>query len=79
MLIERVAYSVREAARSTSYSEELIRKAIREGVLKASRPGGIGDLRILREDLVHWLRGADQPVKPRKQGTRLRSRNAVAG
>lgn len=54
---ERIALSVKEAAAATCYREHAIRRAIREKRLKASRPGGKGDYRILREDLMAWLRG----------------------
>jgi excisionase family DNA binding protein len=54
---DRLALSIREAATLSSYSVEAIRKAIRLNKLRAARPGGDGDYRILREDLLAWLRG----------------------
>jgi excisionase family DNA binding protein len=52
-----IALSVRAAAALTGYTERALRKHIASGALRASRPGGTGDLRILHEDLLAWLRG----------------------
>jgi excisionase family DNA binding protein len=60
MFKDRLAISVREAAEATSYSCEAILKAIRKKKLKAVRPGGDGDYRILVEDFQDWLRGTHQ-------------------
>jgi hypothetical protein len=45
MSVERICYSVAEAAHATGYSETRIRKSIRERHLKAGRPSGKGDYR----------------------------------
>ena len=68
MSVERICYSVLEAAAATGYSETRIRKSIREGHLKAGRPGGKGDYRILTEDLKSWLRGEGEVTKDRPPG-----------
>ena len=57
MYEDRIALSVREAAEATGYDRRNLLKAIYERRLKASRRGGKGDYRILREDLLAWLRG----------------------
>ena len=74
MFNDRIAVSIREAATATGYSPELIRKAITVGVLTASRPGGIGDYRILVDDLVVWLKGSG-----RQQITREPPKRAAHG
>jgi excisionase family DNA binding protein len=61
----RVAISIREAAKACDYSQSAITKAIREGKLKAVRPGGNGDYRIYVEDLKSWLNGDGQPLVKR--------------
>jgi excisionase family DNA binding protein len=63
----RIALSVKEAAEATSYNESRLRQFIANGVLKAYRPGGIGDYRIFREDLDAWIRG-DGRVLVRRRG-----------
>lgn len=70
MYEDRIALSVFEAAKATGYSQRLIRKAIQFNRLKANRPGGIGDYRILREDLLAWLRSEGIPQKVRPGPTR---------
>ena len=60
MFENRIALSVREAATACGYSLEAIRRAIQEERLKALRPVGKGDYRILVADLHDWLRGAGQ-------------------
>ena len=55
MSVERICYSVPEAAAATGYSETRIRKSIRERHLTGGRPGGKGDHRILTEDLKFLL------------------------
>jgi excisionase family DNA binding protein len=58
-LTERIAVSTSEAAKLSGYSESYIRRFVREGKLKGSRPTGRsgGDYRILVDDLREWLRG----------------------
>jgi excisionase family DNA binding protein len=74
MLEERIAFSVKEAAEKTGYSREAVQRAILDGKLVAVRPGGRGDYRILREDLLDWLRGVgrervDRPAPNRTAKT----------
>lgn len=57
MYEDRIALSVKEAAEATGYDPRNIRKTIYEKRLRAGRPGGKGDWRILRDDLRAWLRG----------------------
>lgn len=57
MFENRIALSVKEAAVATGYDPRNIRKAIYEKRLRASRPGGKGDWRILPDDLRAWVRG----------------------
>lgn len=66
MFEDRIALSVREAAKACCYSPEAIRRAIQEKELVAERPGGKGDYRILVEDLREWLRGVGHPRVDRK-------------
>lgn len=66
MFEDRIALSVREAAKACCYSPEAIRRAIQEKKLIAERPGGRGDYRILVEDLREWLRGVGQPRVDRR-------------
>jgi excisionase family DNA binding protein len=56
----RVALSVREVATACGYSAEAVRRAIQDGKLTATRPGGRGDYRILVSDMHAWLRGDGQ-------------------
>lgn len=65
MYENRIALSVAEVAELTGYSNPAIRKFISLKLLKATRPGGIGDYRILRDDVIAWLRGDGCKVKPR--------------
>ena len=74
--MERICYSVAEAAEATGYSETRIRRSIREGHLKAGRPGGKGDYRILTDDLKSWLRGEGEVTKERAPGPAARSSTA---
>jgi excisionase family DNA binding protein len=60
MFEDRIALSVREAAKACGYSPEALRHAIMNKKLVAVRPGGRGDYRILVEDLREWLRGTGQ-------------------
>jgi excisionase family DNA binding protein len=53
---ERIAYSVPEAAKIVGYQRGAIYKGIREGTLKAYQAGGKGEFRILRDDLIAWLK-----------------------
>lgn len=62
----RIAYSVREAAKQSEFSEESIYLAIRRGELKAAPPGGHRNMRILHEDLVAWLRAEGVEQRRRK-------------
>jgi excisionase family DNA binding protein len=46
--------TVERAAREASLGQSTVRKAIREGELKATRHGVV--VRILREDFLAWVR-----------------------
>jgi excisionase family DNA binding protein len=60
----RIALSVREAAEATGYNESRLRQFISAGTLKAYRPGGKGDLRIFREDLLEWVSRGAPTIRP---------------
>lgn len=53
---ERIAYSVREAAKVTGLSEAAIRRAYRSGQLRVHHP--TGNVTILRTDLEEWIASA---------------------
>lgn len=54
-LAEQEAFSVRELGARYSVAPDTIRRAIREGALKAYRPGGRGDYRITLNDWRVWF------------------------
>lgn len=60
MSSDRIAYTVREAARSVGMTELDIYKAIHSGRLPAAdirRPGSMNPrYRILRDDMIEWLK-----------------------
>lgn len=54
--VERVAFSIREAAEAVGLSESTVRKAYREGQITAHFP--TNNPTILRDDLVAWIKRA---------------------
>lgn len=57
-----IAYTVQTAAEAVyGVSEDLLRKAVNSGKLKAKRTGpkGTGRIVIMRADLEAWLEGLD--------------------
>lgn len=76
MFDNRIALTVREAAEATGFSQESIRLAIRCKRLRASRPGGSGNIRIMTEDLRVWLAGDGEPSKRRPSFPTARNRAA---
>jgi len=58
---DQLAYSLPEAAAVSGYSLDVIRRAIRAGDLRTVQPvvGGrqVARRRVLREDLLAWLKG----------------------
>lgn len=65
-MTHRLCYSVAEAALASGYTEHQIRKHLRLGTLRAYRPAGVGDYRILTDDLLCWIRGDGMPAKERQ-------------
>ena len=53
---ERIAYTVKDAAAALGVSEHTIRRALDVGQLPAHLIFGEGYPRILKSDLVDWLR-----------------------
>jgi len=53
---EKPFYNVGQVAQLTCRSKWSIWEAIKEGRLKANKPGGVGDYLIALPDLKEWLR-----------------------
>jgi excisionase family DNA binding protein len=49
--------TVDQVAEITGYSRDTIRGAIRDGHLRASKPSGTQQWRVLHEDLAGWFQG----------------------
>jgi excisionase family DNA binding protein len=65
--IEKLAYSVGEAAASTGISRSLIWELLRSGEIKSFRPNGRRRRLIYVDDLRHWL------LRQREGETRVRA------
>lgn len=59
MSLERLSYTIKDAAEVSGYSEDTIRKAIKSGDLKANRPvidgREVAKENIARAELERWL------------------------
>jgi excisionase family DNA binding protein len=56
---ERVTLSVAEVAVRNGMSESFVYEQIKAGRLRATKPGGVGPLRVRIEDEAAWIEGEE--------------------
>ena len=61
---DQLAYSVPDAAKASGYKAPTLYIAIKAGELKAFRVTPKGDLRVLKEDLIAWLKSYEVQADP---------------